>query len=181
MFQSSLLLLFAPFTIYTLAQAAICTTAPGLLPTVSDCTDLLEAISWLSRMPGENNMKAWGRRLPTTLDTQKVPKVYWISGRGPTTCAVHVDVDSYDLWAVDDFRLADVASAGEEVVAQCLSAKSKVGLAYPAGADGLVHAKRFALPGTVEALQAATVDPAMLILLGFHPLSNVTANMLRVD
>ncbi|KAF6235280.1 hypothetical protein HO173_006474 [Letharia columbiana] len=200
MFQSSLLLLFAPFTIYTLSQAAICTPAPGLLPTVSDCTDLLEAISWLSRMPGENNMKAWGRRLPTTLDTQKVPKVYWISGRGPTTCAVHVDVDSYDLWAVDDFRLADVASAGEEVVAQCLSAKSKVGLAYPAGADGLVHAKvvrtdspfglesfnqsdvqRFALPGTVEALQAATVDPAMLILLGFHPLSNVTANMLRVD
>ena len=86
-------------------------------------------------------MKAWGRRLPSTLDTQKVPKVFWISGRGPTTCAIHVDVDSYDLWAVDDFRLADVASAGEEVVVQCLTAKGKVGLAYPAGADGHVHAK----------------------------------------
>ena len=86
-------------------------------------------------------MKAWGRRLPTTFDTQKVPKVFWISGRGPTTCAVHVDVDAYDLWAVDDFRLADVASAGEEVVAQCLSPRRMVGLAYPAGPDGLVHAK----------------------------------------
>ena len=86
-------------------------------------------------------MKAWGRRLPTTDDTQKVPKVFWIAGRGPTTCAIHVDVDSYDLWAVDDFRLRDVATAAEEVVAQCLVAKSKVGLAYPAGPDGHVHAK----------------------------------------
>ena len=92
-------------------------------------------------------MKAWGRRLPTTLDTQKVPKVFWIVGRGPTTCAVHVDVDAYDLFAVDDFRLADVASAAEEVVAQCLSAKSKVGLAYPAGVDGHVHAKVRAFGG----------------------------------
>ena len=86
-------------------------------------------------------MKAWGRGLPTTLDTQKVPKIFWISGRGPSTCAIHVDVDAYDLFAVDDFRLADVASAGEQVVSQCLAAKSKVGLAYPAGADGYVHAK----------------------------------------
>lgn len=145
-------------------------------------------------------MKAWGRRLPTTFDTQKVPKVFWISGRGPTTCAVHVDVDAYDLWAVDDFRLADVASAGEEVVAQCLSPRRMVGLAYPAGPDGLVHAKivrtdspfdlesfnqsdvqSFALPGAMEILQVATVDPALSILIGFHPVANATANVLRVD
>ena len=93
-------------------------------------------------------MKSWGRRLPTTLGTQKVPKVFWISGRGPTTCAIHVDVDSYDLFAIDDFRLVDVARAGEEVVAQCLSAKSKIGLAYPAGSDGHVHAKVRVLGGS---------------------------------
>lgn len=133
---------------YTYSQAAICTAARGLLPTISDCNELIEAITWLSRIPGENNMKAWGRRLPTSLDTQKVPKVFWISGRGPTTCAIHIDVDPYDLWAVDDFRLADVATVGEEVVAQCLSAKNKVGLAYPAGADGHVHAKVRAFQGT---------------------------------
>ncbi|CAD6570781.1 MAG: hypothetical protein ASARMPRED_003931 [Alectoria sarmentosa] len=185
---------------YTLSRGAICTSTRGLLPTVRDCNDLIEAISWLSRLPNENNMKAWGRRLPTTLDTQKVPKVFWISGRGPTTCAVHVDVDSYDLFAVDDFRLADVASAAEEVVTQCLSAKSKVGLAYPAGPDGYVHAKvvrtdspfelrsfnqsdvqRFAVPGTTDTLQVVTIDPAMLISLGFHLASNVTANILRVE
>lgn len=137
----SFLLLCTSFTIYALSQAAICTPARGLLPTVGDCKDLIDAIAWLSRMPDENNMKAWSRRLPTTLDTQKVPKVFWISGRGPTTCEVRVDVDSYDLFAVDDFRLADVASAGEEVVAQCLSPRRMVGLAYPAGPDGHVHAK----------------------------------------
>ena len=141
MFRFLILLLSTSFTIYKLSRGAICITAPSLLPTVNDCNDLVDAISWLSRLPGENNMKAWGRRLPTTLDTQKVPKVFWISGRGPTTCAIHVDVDAYDLFAVDDFRLSDVASAGEEVVAQCLSAKSKVGLAYPAGPDGNVHAQ----------------------------------------
>ncbi|CAF9930353.1 hypothetical protein IMSHALPRED_008149 [Imshaugia aleurites] len=185
---------------YTFTQAAICTTAPSLLPTVSDCNDLTGAINWLSSLPGENTMKAWGRRLPTTDDTQKVPKVFWIAGRGPTTCAIHVDVDSYDLWAVDDFRLRDVATAAEEVVAQCLVAKSKVGLAYPAGPDGHVHAKvvrtdspfalesfnqsdvqRFAMPGTVETLQVASVDLAMLISLGFHAASNGTVNIVRAE
>ena len=140
MFQFSLLLLSAS-TIYSHAQAAICTSARGLLPTISDCKDIAEAIHWLSRLPNENNMKAWGRGLPSTLDTEKVPKVFWISGRGPTTCAVHVDVDAYDTLAVDDFRVSDVASAADEVIAQCLVKKSKVGLAYPAGMDGHVHAK----------------------------------------
>lgn len=159
MFRFSLLLLFASFTIFTLSQAAICTAAPGLLPTMSDCNDLIEAIDSLSRLPGENTMRAWGRRLPTTLDTQKVPKVFWIAGRGPTTCAIHVDVDAYNPWAVDDFRLADVAAAGQEVVTQCLIGKGKVGLAYPAGIDGHVHAKVRVLGGRLICL---TVLPRTL-------------------
>ena len=87
-------------------------------------------------------MKEWGRELPTTLDTQKVPKVFWISGRGPTTCAIHVDVDAYNPTAVDSFRFSDVASAAEEVIAQCLVRPNrKIGLAYPSGVDGHVYAK----------------------------------------
>ena len=124
-----------------LSRAAICTSPLGPLPTINDCQDIADAVSFLSRLPRENNMKAWGRGLPTTDDTQKVPKIFWISGRGPVTCAIHVDVDAYDLWAVDDFRLSDVASAAEEVIAQCLIPRRKVGLAYPAGVDGLVYAK----------------------------------------
>ena len=140
MSRLKLSILFTSF-IHALSQAVVCIRAPALLPTVSDCTTIVEAIGWLSRMHGENTMRAWGRRLPTTADTQKVPKVFWISGRGPTTCAVHVDVDAYHPWAVDDFRLSDVAAAGEQVVAQCLISRGKIGLAYPAGMDGHVYAK----------------------------------------
>ena len=39
----------------------------------------------------------------------------------------------------------------------------------------------FTVPGGVERLQAATVEPAILVSLGFHPVSNVTRNVLRVD
>ena len=86
-------------------------------------------------------MKVWGRLLPTAFDTQHIPKVFWISGRGPTTCAIHVDVDAFNPFAVDSFRLSDVASAAEEVIAQCLVPNRKVGLAYPTGTDGHVYAK----------------------------------------
>ena len=126
---------------YTFSQAAICTSRRGLLPTINDCRDIAEAIDLVSRMPNENNMRAWGRGLLTTDDTQMVPKVFWLVGPGPTTCAVHVDVDAYNPWAVDNFRLSAVASAAQEVIAQCLVPQRKLGLAYPAGADGHIHAK----------------------------------------
>lgn len=141
MFRFPLLLLYTSFTICTHSQAAICTNSRGPLPTIKDCNDIAEAVNYLSRLPGENYKKAWGRWLPTTPDTEKLPKVFWISGRGPTTCAINVDVDAYDTLAVDDFRVSDVASAAEEVIAECLLPRRKVGLAYPAGADGHVHAR----------------------------------------
>ena len=241
MFQLSFLVLSASFTVYTFSQAAICTSSRGLLPTINDCNDIAEAIDLLSRMPHENKMRAWGRGLPTTDDTQMIPKVFWLTGRGPTTCAVHVDVDAYDVWAVDDFRLSDVASAAQEVIAQCLVPKRKLGLAYPAGADGRVHAKvrrlieksdlltlkrldstcvscgkvsisrkkeadvegcvqikrtdspfeldsfnqsnlqRFAMPDDLGTLLIATVNPAKLISVASHPISNVTGNLLLMD
>lgn len=39
----------------------------------------------------------------------------------------------------------------------------------------------YTVPGGVERLQAATVEPAILISLGLNPVSNVTGNVLRVD
>lgn len=41
--------------------------------------------------------------------------------------------------------------------------------------------QKFAVPGTAETLQVATVSPVMLISLAFHPASNVTVNVLRVE
>ena len=122
-------------------------------------------------------MRAWGRRLPTTRDTQSVPKIFWIAGRGPITCAIHVDVDAFDPLAVDDFRLADVASAGDDVIAQCLATQRKVGWAYPAGPDGKVQAKVKLSGGrlhyTVEDLRALhTYIPLMAV-----PVSKRVANL----
>lgn len=41
--------------------------------------------------------------------------------------------------------------------------------------------ERVALPGSAATLKVASVDPDVLIALSFHPTSNVTADVLRVD
>lgn len=78
-------------TIYGVALSTECFHARSALPIIRECQELTDAIAYLSRLPNENNVKAWGRHLPTGPDTEKVPKVYWIVGRGPRTCAVHVE------------------------------------------------------------------------------------------
>ncbi len=39
----------------------------------------------------------------------------------------------------------------------------------------------FTMPGAVETLQVATLDPVMLTRLGFDAISNVTSHILQVD
>lgn len=118
-----------------------CFHARSALPNISHCQELTNAIAWLSRMPGENNVRAWGRRLPTTAETQELPKVYFIDGPAiSTTCTVKVDVDRTDSFAVDSFRLSDVAAASARVVDECLVGQRLIGLDYPSEA-GHVYVK----------------------------------------
>ena len=123
--------LFFLSSLCTVAQCLRCISPPGALPTLPDCRDLTNAIAYVSRLPGENVRKSWGRRLPETPDTVNLPRVYWLSGRGPSTCAVHVDVSADDYLAVDEFRLRSVGVAAERVVAQCLLRLSQIGFSYP--------------------------------------------------
>ena len=44
-----------------------CLYPRSALPTVRDCEDLTEAIAYLSRLPGENVPKMWGRHLSYVL------------------------------------------------------------------------------------------------------------------
>lgn len=122
---------FFLWSICTVARCLRCIPPPGALPTLPDCRDLTNAIASVSRLPGENIVKAWGRHLPETSDTVNLPRVYWVSGRGPTTCAVHVDVSADDYFAVDEFRLRSVGVAAERVVAQCLLRLNQIGFSYP--------------------------------------------------
>ena len=119
----------------TVAQCLRCIPPPGAPPTFPDCRDLTNAIAYASRLPGENVLKSWGRNLPTTPDTVRLPRIYWLRNQGPTTCAVHVDVSAEDYFAVDEFKLEDVGAAAERVVAQCLMRLSQIGFSYPGRVD----------------------------------------------
>ena len=112
-----------------------CIPSPGALPTLPDCRDLTDAIAYVSHLPGENVLKTWGRRLPETPETMHLPKVFWLGGQGPTTCAVHVDVNAEDYLAVDEFRLRSVGVAAEEIVARCLLGLRQIGVSYPASSQ----------------------------------------------
>ncbi|KAL8893256.1 MAG: hypothetical protein Q9207_008597, partial [Kuettlingeria erythrocarpa] len=74
-------------------HAATCYPPPsGILPLIADCTEVVQRILDIARLPGAAAPKEWGRKLNNTDTTVRLPKTYWIAGAGPKTCAVHVDV-----------------------------------------------------------------------------------------
>lgn len=136
---SLFLLAFSP----TLSFAWICFPPPGIRPISRDCRTLILGLKELSLLPHENHLQRWGRHLPTTaLRTVHLPKWYWLDEgpQPPTTCAVVVDVDGIDFFAVDTFRLKDVAAAAQTVYAQCLSQRDQLGLEFPSE-EAHVYAK----------------------------------------
>lgn len=151
-----------------------CFHARSALPILSHCQDITDAIAYLSRMPGENDLRAWGRRLPTSQYTEKLPKVYWLSGRGPTTCAVQVDVNPTNYFAVDSFRQSNVSVCAARVVDQCLARQRRIGLDYPTQKEyvyvkivrsdsplqlnvlGTYEVGNVSLPGTTSVLHVAS-------------------------
>jgi len=176
MLQIPTLLFAVLFSVYVPSRSMECLLPRGALPTVRDCQDLTDAIAYLARFPGENNPKTWGRRLPSTTDTQNLPKIYWIVGRGPTTCAVHVDVNADDVFAIDTFRLSTVGLAAERVVSRCLVGERKIGLEYPSGGQH-VYAKlvRTDAPFFLDLLDDSDVQ-SVLLLNGRGVLHSATVN-----
>lgn len=189
------LFIFLVLTIlYQISLGTECFHARAALPVSFHCQDLIEAIAYLSRIPGENDVRSWGRRLPTELHTMKVPKSYWIAGRGPSTCAVHVDVNPANLFAVDSFRQSDVGQSAARVVENCLIRQRLIGLDYPTelkhvyvkvvrsdspltlGISGTHHVESILLPDTAGVLHIATGD--VVISSGGRTTSNSSANLI---
>ena len=52
-----------------------------MLPIPAQCRDLANALAYAANLPGGNAPKDWGRQLPNTAHTEKLPKVYWFGGR----------------------------------------------------------------------------------------------------
>ena len=72
--------------------------------------------------------KDWGRDLPSTAFTEKLPKLFWLAGRPiPSTCGIDIDVAPDIPLAVESFDLMAVALAAEKILRICLYGRSQVG------------------------------------------------------
>lgn len=146
------------------SQETECFHALSALPVLFHCRDLANAIAWLARRPGENDLKTWGRHLPTTAQTQNLPKLYYIVGAVlRTTCAVEVDVDQTDSLAVESSRQSDVAASAANVVDRCLLRHRLIGLDFP-GEAAHVYAmiERTDAPTRLEVSRAHDVQDVTL-------------------
>ncbi|KAI4185170.1 MAG: hypothetical protein LQ346_005968, partial [Caloplaca aetnensis] len=103
-------------------HAASCNRPPGgILPLIPDCTEVVQRILDIARLPGAAASKEWGRKLNNTDTTFRLPKTYWISGAGPKTCAVQVDVATgHSPDAVERFGFRELGYAAERVLDVCL-------------------------------------------------------------
>ena len=98
-----------------------------MLPIPAHCRDLADALKYAASLPRGNELKKWGRQLPSAGNTERVPKVYWLAGRGPTTCAVELDAVPANPDAVEEFGLKLVAEAANRIVNTCIYGQSRVG------------------------------------------------------
>ena len=132
-----LILLTVPFTL-----SLDCYPAPirGQLPILDHCQELVYALTYASRLPPNLKAKEWGRGLRSTDFTEHLPKVYWLPGRGPQTCAISLDVDPLYPEAREVFKLADIAFAGTRIIHLCLISRRQVG-SDPLGPTNRVIAK----------------------------------------
>ena len=111
----------------TLTQTLSTDPPWGPLPVPAHCQILVNGLAYASTLPDGKVFKDWGRGLPNTATTMKLPKVFWLSRRGPSTCALDLDVIPSDLSAVENFTLKDVATVAERILSVCLYGRSQVG------------------------------------------------------
>ncbi|KAL8722662.1 MAG: hypothetical protein Q9225_000894 [Loekoesia sp. 1 TL-2023] len=112
----------------------------GQLPILAHCDDLVAALFYGSRLPHQDDAKTWGRGLPSDLHTESLPKLYWLAGRGPQTCAINLDADPLHPDARETFRLRAVAIGAARIEEVCLKNRREIGRDH-LGPTGLVVAK----------------------------------------
>ncbi|KAL8943258.1 MAG: hypothetical protein Q9216_001169 [Gyalolechia sp. 2 TL-2023] len=97
------------------------------LPIMAHCDDLVAALFYASHLPRHDNIQIWGRGLPSDVYTESLPKVYWLGGRGPQTCAIDLDADPLHPDARETFRLRAVGFAGARIEELCLKSRRQLG------------------------------------------------------
>ena len=120
------LLLTVAFCFYSASSALECFS--GALPGLPDCQILISALYQLSDMPGQNEPKEYGRTMDTGIYSEKIPKLIHLHGPEDYDCGILVDVDAADYYAVDTFRVQDIADAANAIYGYCLVRRGELGL-----------------------------------------------------
>lgn len=97
------------------------------LPLMAHCENLIGALFYASHLPQYNDVQLWGRGLPSDAHTESLPKIYWLAGRGPQTCAIDLDADPLHPDARETFRLLAVGIAGARIQELCLKTRGQIG------------------------------------------------------
>ncbi|KAL2041327.1 hypothetical protein N7G274_005709 [Stereocaulon virgatum] len=131
--RSPIFLLAALFSLSWPCLSVECYNAPAALPSYRDCHVLLDGILYLSRLPGENRPKEWGRNLTTGLGVEHLPKLYWLDGPERYNCGIRID--GISQYATEIFRVDAVYYSGSRLVLHCLAIQRQLGVDWP----GLHH------------------------------------------
>ena len=156
--------------LFNFTSAFFCTQVQ-VLPFPRDCRAIIAGIDWVAAKPHESHPRAWGRRVQTTWDSEQLPKIFYIEGRNPpNTCAVQVDVDPWDYFAVDTFTLRQLGDASKVIYRECLVSRGKLGEEYPSG-ERHVWAKLVTMPRRPHLTSGGTAEgswgqPRIVGLLG---------------
>ena len=120
------ILLTVAFCFYSASSTLVC--FPGVLPALPDCQHLISALYHLSQMPGQNEPKEYGRTMDTGIYSEKIPKLIYLHGPEDYDCGILLDVDAVDQYAVDTFRMEDVAAVTNAIYGFCLVTRGLLGL-----------------------------------------------------
>ena len=149
--------LAALFSLYSPSLSVQCYDAPIALPGYGDCNVLLQGILYLSRLPGENLPKQWGRNLTTGLNVEHLPKLYWLDGPEKYDCGIRVD--GISQYATETFKVEAIYYSGSRLVLHCLAMRRQLGIDWP----GLTHQVTANLiwtgePGSLDLLNGSDVQ-----------------------
>ena len=111
-----------------LSAAVTCSSPPQGMPVIEDCIELVDSMQKVGELPRLRATKQWGRHLANTATTVRLPKLFWIDGKGPTTCGLEIDIDPQaPNNAVESFGLSDIGLAGGNVMDLCLFQHNMLG------------------------------------------------------
>ena len=131
--RSPIFLLAALFSLSSPCLSAECYNPPAALPSYRDCHTLLDAILYLSHLPGQNLPREWGRNLTTGLNAEHLPRLYWLDGPERYNCGIRLD--GISQYATEIFKVDAVYYSGSRLVLQCLAMRRQLGVDWP----GLDH------------------------------------------